>query len=64
MNAIRSEIDRARTDLEDALGDLEASAQKLTPAHWKAKAKEAFRRNPGRILAGAAAFGFLLGRRR
>lgn len=64
MNAIRSEIDRARTDFEDALGDLEAAAQKLTPAHWKMKAEQTYRRNPGRILAGAVAFGFWLGFRR
>lgn len=61
MNAIRTEIERARGDLEDALGDLEVAARKLTPAHWKTKAATTFRRRPGRILAGAALVGFWLG---
>lgn len=64
MTAILAEIDRARTDLEEALGDLGAATRELTPTHWKTQAAQAFRRQPVRILAVAALAGFWLGMRR
>lgn len=65
MSGRQREIDRARDDLEVALGDLEVAARRLgTRAHWKGVASRAFRRRPVPFLAAAALAGFWVGRRR
>lgn len=65
MTEIHREIDRARDDLEVALGDLEVAARRFaTVDHWKAAAGRAFRRRPGTFLAAAALAGFWMGRPR
>lgn len=65
VTEIHREIERARDDLETALGDLEIAARRLaTPAHWKQAAGNAFRKRPMTVLAVAALAGMWLGRRK
>lgn len=63
VTAIHREIEKARGDFDDAIGDLEIAARRLATAeHWKTAANNAFRKRPFTILAVAALTGMWLGR--
>lgn len=67
LTVIQREIDRARSDLESAVQDLEAAARRyVEPEHWKRALRDAalrtWTRRPGTVLATAFVTGFLLGR--
>lgn len=65
LSVIQREIDRARDDLEAALGDLQLAAKELTTVrHWRLVAQRAFRKRPGLVLLAAGFVGYRLGRRR
>lgn len=63
MKGIHREIERARGDLDEALGDLEVAARRLTTVeHWKNAAAGAVRKRPVTIVAAAFVAGLWLGR--
>ena len=62
LTRLHRQIESARTDIAVAVEDLERATKRLaTTDHWKEVAGDYYQRNPGKVLFGAAVFGFWLG---